>query len=203
MKKIIVIALLVVMSFAIFVSCKKNNEEAVKPNYNAQVYLAFSRGAIDSEVFGIDGVKSEFLLSNRTFGIPSVYEEPETGKLLPNYDGVDEYPKQRYYIIKSEEAAEEIFKRIPEVDFETQMIVIVSFTTIEGGGGGSHALLNVFREESKLKIEIQEENHFNSIQPHDIQVVFGIIMDKLNGVSEVEIVLKQKKDKKKRSFLLL
>lgn len=191
-KKVLAIVFLILFCFTVSTSCKKEEtEEDIVLNYNARDCFSFYRFVIDSNVDdGIHGLKEEFLLNNRTLGIPLLYVDSETGEYKTNDDGTDNYPKVRYYIIKSEAEAEEVFEQINDVNFETQMIVIVSYTTTCGGGGFGYKVLNIVQEESKLKIEVRHKNYFNGTEPSSVQIAFGEIMDKLDNVAEVEVVLK-------------
>ena len=174
-KKIIGIVLLIVLCGALFAACKEPGEEPKETedyiDYHAELLFSFNEQTVDSFTQKTN-LKESFVQSNSTYGAVLRVEE---GKLVVDKTS----PEYRGYIIKDKKGMEECFITPPEVDFETQMIVIVFFTSSDM----SRCSFGNFEEDGEnLKLTIKRSAYpgKNSSAPWYYQSVWGFLMDKLD-----------------------
>lgn len=187
-KRIIEILLLIVLCGALFTACKEPKEEPKDAkdcfDYHTEIVVSLSRTMISSDPQH-SRLKGSFLKNAKTKSVHYLYVDPKTGDQELRSDKT--YPEQLWYIIKDQESVEDFFDDPPEVDFETQMIVLICATEQEAKIG----LKKVAFQNNKLVFEFDKELFSNgSWAPRIVQIVYGFRMDRLDGVAEVKAIFK-------------
>ena len=179
--------LMAIAVLVIFVSCRE--EYPTEFNYHTKILFTYVRDVVFPKD-RIGGFTPSFLEDNLTKNILYVYEDPETG--TQEYRRDNKAPKQRCYIIKTQEQWDEIFNEPITVDFETQMLV-VTFVTVKPST--CSRLKDVSLKENKLIIESYQQysNRIQIREPVWSQAITVYRMDKIDDVSSVEEVFIKKK----------
>ena len=185
-KKVIAVLMLIAM-LGISVSCRE--EYPKEFNYHTEILFTYVRDVVFPKD-KIGGFAPSFLEDNLTKDILYVYEDPETGNQVRWRD--IEAPKQRCYIVKTQEQWDEIFNEPITVDFETQMLV-VTFVTVKPST--CSRLKDVSLKENKLIIESYQQysDKIQTREPLWSQAITVYRMDKIDDVSSVEEVFIKKK----------
>lgn len=183
-KRILGIILLIVLCGALFASCKKQEEEPNEADYhfdyNTERVVALSRNVITSDKQGTK-LKGSFLESAKTRSVMYLYVDPKTGDQELRKD--ESAPEQLWYIIKDRESMEQFFDAPPEVDFETQMIVLICMTAQEA----DIKLKKVAFRDNKLVFEFDKKID-GRWAPQIVQEVYGFRMDRLDNVEKMEAI---------------
>ena len=169
-KKIICILLLLILCFTIFSSCKEK-EIPTQYNFNVEQIVGFTRMfATTQDPF--KRVKKSFLEANTTYRQILRIEEGEYV-----YDTVS--PESRGCIITETEQLNSVFEVLPEVDFETQMIVFVFYSKTRHW---KDRFWGVKKEGDNIIVLIKEERYKYSVSsnPDWAQTVIGLVLDKLD-----------------------
>ena len=166
---IIVLLIVVCATFLFSCDCFVNNDSE-STDYNLEYLFFFSRDRV-SRKDAVKGLKDSFWESNATRGI-----------ILANVDGKlvrDEVsPTYWGYIIKTQEELSEFFDILPDVDFSTQMVVIIVFSTTMNT---THDLKSIKQDGDDLEIELTSKyESSNSAQPMPVQKGWGWKQDKLD-----------------------
>lgn len=191
-KRIIGIVLLIVLCGALFAACKEPEEEPKETedyiDYHTEKLFGFIRRVIDSDPQG-SGLKGAFLESVRTKFVSYLYVDPETGDQEFRYDGA--CPSRLWYIIKDQESLEDLFDDPPEVDFESQMIVLV-FVTV-GHDESFRFEKTTFKDNELCFFELRMNPPLRRF-PNSwaLQALVGYKLDRLDGVESASVVFKTK-----------
>ena len=179
-KKIIGIMLLIVLCGALFAACKEPEEEQTA--IRAERIFWFTRKVISSEP-EVGGLKGAILESAKTRGSKYVYENPKTGReYLKSYDYT--YPEQVKYIVKDQKRLEEIFDDPPEVDFASQMVIVIFATTMEQA---TYQFKRVTLEGKKMIVETEVKYYAGDWDHGQVQYVSGYVVDRMVEVLKTEM----------------
>jgi len=162
-KKILGIAVAIVMLFAVLALGGCNNEGG-NMNYNA--ILHHDAG---------EWMREDFLSANLTRGVFT------DGK----YHG-DDYPNSRIFIVRDSNSFNETFTSFPpEVNFENEMLILYAFTCSHGGWPFQLRNINANEQVLNVRYRMKRVTHGinNASQPWTRW--FVIRMDKLD-ITEVE-----------------
>ena len=177
-KKIIGIMLLIVLCGALFAACK----EEEPPTIRAEKIFWFTREIVSSEQ-EVGGLKCSILESAKTRGVQYLYENPETGEESLKTCGFKD-PEQVKYIIKDQKRLEEIFDDPPEVDFATQMVIVIFATTM---GQSFYRFKDVILDGKKLIVETELMYYAGNWDHGQVQYVGGYVVDRMVEVLKTEM----------------
>ena len=178
-KKIIGIVLLIVLCGALFAACKKEEEQTA---IRAERIFWFTREVISSEP-EVGGLKGSILESAKTRGAQYLYENPETGEESLKKCGFKD-PEQVKYIIKDQKRLEEIFDDPPEVDFASQMVIVIFATTM---GQSFYRFKDVILDGKKLIVETELMYYAGNWDHGQVQYVSGYVVDRMVEVLKTEM----------------
>ena len=169
-KKLICVLLLLILCFTIFSSCKEK-EIPRQYNYNVKMIVGFERDFITAQD-PFKQVKKSFLEENATYHLGLYIENGEE-----IYDTAS--PRSRGCIITETEQLNSVFEVLPEVDFETQMIVFVFYSKTRHW---KDRFWGVKKEGDNIIVLIKEERYKYSVSsnPDWAQTVIGLVLDKLD-----------------------